>query len=90
MVGVVVDAVCGVLQIAPINIELPKSTDNKVRNGFIICRVAIGNLAFIFLDVDQGFWRVIFLLSLSVQVVVKKVSRYTPSHVLASRLTPRN
>ena len=82
MLGVVVDAVCDVLQIAPMNIEPPKATDNEVRNNFTIGRAAVGNLTFTLLDIDQGFSaNDLFLLSPSSQAIVKQASRYKPSHV---------
>lgn len=82
MLGVVVDAVCDVLQIAPMNIEPPKATDNEVRNNFTIGRATVGNLTFTLLDIDQGFSaNDLFLLSPSSQTIVKQASRYKPSHV---------
>ena len=82
MLGVVVDAVCDVLQIAPMNIEPPKATDNEVRNNFTIGRAAVGNLTFTLLDIDQGFSaNDLFLRSPSSQTIVKQASRYKPSHV---------
>ena len=91
MLGVVVDAVSDVLQIAAMNIESPKATDNKVRNDFTIGRVTVGNLTFTLLDIERGFSaNDLFLLSPSAQKIVKKVSQYKPSHISTSRLTPRD
>ncbi|WP_260955961.1 chemotaxis protein CheW [Pseudomonas citri] len=66
MIGVVVDAVGKVIEISPMEIELPATSDSKIRNDFILGTTSVDDHTLTLLDIKRGLLANEFVLARSV------------------------